>query len=179
MRRLFVAVRPPAVVRDALLAAMGGIAAARWQTDDQLHLTMRFIGEVDRHAASDIVAALAEIRHPPIAARTGAIGSFAARGRPRAVWVGVEPATALTVLHHKIDQALVRAGVPPDARAFVPHITLARLGRNAGPLSGLIGRGVVAVPFMIDRFVLFESILTRAAAVYDLLAEFNMVNEIR
>ena len=58
MRRLFVAIRPPAPIRALLLDAMGGIGGARWQSDDQLHLTLRFIGEVDRHLAGDIHAAL-------------------------------------------------------------------------------------------------------------------------
>ena len=51
MHRLFVALRPPAVVRQQLLAAMQGVPGARWQDDDQLHLTVRFVGDVDRHQA--------------------------------------------------------------------------------------------------------------------------------
>src|SRR3546814_1235738 len=54
MHRLFVAIRPPSAIRKALLSIMGGVEGARWQSDDQLHLTLRFIGEVDRHRADDI-----------------------------------------------------------------------------------------------------------------------------
>src|SRR3546814_10503522 len=61
MHRLFVAIRPPAAIRKALLSIMGGVEGARWQSDDQLHLTLRFIGEVDRHRADDIAAALATV----------------------------------------------------------------------------------------------------------------------
>jgi len=53
MHRLFVAIRPPAAIRAILLGAMGGISGARWQSEDQLHLTLRFIGEVDRHRAGE------------------------------------------------------------------------------------------------------------------------------
>ena len=172
--RLFVAVRPPAAVRDALLDCMGGVAAARWQDDDQLHLTLRFIGEVDRHGADAIAAALGDIRHPAIAARLGPFGHFATRGRPSALWIGVEPVAALTTLHHKVDAALVRAGVEPDARAFVPHITLARLGRDAGPLGTFIARCPPAGAFAVSAVTLFESVLTRAAAVYRPLATFDI-----
>ncbi|MBL0915966.1 MAG: RNA 2',3'-cyclic phosphodiesterase, partial [Sphingopyxis sp.] len=56
--RLFVALRPPHSIRLALIAAMHGISGARWQDDEQLHLTLRFIGEVDHHRAADIAAAL-------------------------------------------------------------------------------------------------------------------------
>lgn len=173
MLRLFVAVRPPAAVRAALLAAMGGIAAARWQDDDQLHLTLRFIGDADRNTAADLIAALAAVRHPPVAARLGAIGTFASRGRPNAVWIGVEPAAALMALHHKIDQAAVRAGIAADTRAFVPHITLARLGRDAGPAGGFMARAAPSATFDVSGFTLFESVLTRAAAHYRPLADFD------
>ena len=173
MMRLFVAVRPPAVVRDAVLDGMGGVAAARWQDDDQLHLTLRFIGEVDRHAAADIAAALGEVRHPAIAARLGGFGHFASRGRPHALWIGVEPVAALTALHHKVDQALVRAGVVPDTRAFVPHITLARLGRDSGAIGGFLATPPPTASFTVTGFALFESVLTRTAAAYERLAEFT------
>lgn len=173
MMRMFVAVCPPAAVRATLLAAMGGIAGARWQDDNQLHLTLRFIGDVDRHTAADLVAALGAVRHPPIAARLGAVGHFATRGRPGAVWVGVEPAAALTALHHKVDQAVVRAGVPADTRAFVPHITLARLGRDAGPLGSFMATPMPAAAFDVTGFTLFESVLTRAAAAYHPLVTFD------
>ena len=67
MHRLFVAIRPPRAVRQRLLAIMGGVRGARWQSDDQLHLTLRFIGEVDRHLGDDIHAATAsEVMDTPI-----------------------------------------------------------------------------------------------------------------
>lgn len=172
MMRLFVAVRPPVEVRDALLDCMGGVAAARWQDDDQLHLTLRFVGEVDRHAANDIAAALAEVRHPGVPARLGGFGQFATRGRPNALWIAVEPAAALTTLHHKVDQALAGAGVARDPRAFVPHITLARLGRDAGPLGGFLARPAPPADFAVTSLTLFESILTRTGAVYRPVADF-------
>ncbi len=178
--RLFVAVRPPAAVRATLLAAMGGIAAARWQDDDQLHLTLRFIGDADRNTAADLVAALAAVHHPPIAARLGAIGSFATRGRPNAVWIGVEPAAALTTLHHKVDQAVVRAGIAPDTRAFVPHITLARLGRDAGTDRRLHrARGSIGGVRCVRLHAVRECAHPCIAAVYRPLADFTFAGNDR
>ena len=69
MHRLFVAIRPPAEIRRALTALMGGVAGARWQDDDQLHLTLRFIGEVDHHRAEDIAAALGGLHASAVTAR--------------------------------------------------------------------------------------------------------------
>ena len=76
MHRLFVAIRPPRPIRERLMAAMGGISGARWQSDDQLHLTLRFIGEVDRHRAGDVHAALGAIRHPALEIALNGIGTF-------------------------------------------------------------------------------------------------------
>ena len=167
MHRLFVAIEPPVAVRDRLLAVMGGISGARWQRDDQLHLTLRFIGEVDRHAAQDIAAALGSVHQPPFELSLSTTGVFDRRGRPGAIWVGVAPHDAVHLLHNKVDQALVRVGVPPEARAFHPHITLARFGRHAGPVAGFIDEVQVAgAPFRVGGFALYESSLTSDGATY-------------
>lgn len=168
MQRLFVAVRPPPLVRDHLAGLMGGVSGARWQDDDQLHLTLRFIGAVDRHAARDIDAALASVHHPAIDAAIRGLGAFDRRGVPATIWAGLMPAEPLRALHNKVEQAMARVGLEPDRRAFHPHITLARLSRGAGPVDDfLAGGGTVAGPtFRIQAFSLFESRLTPEGAAY-------------
>ena len=176
MHRLFVAVAPTPSVCDALLSAMGGVASARWQRDDQLHLTLRFVGEVDRHAAVDVAAALGGVRHPAFAVRLGAPGTFDKRGRVDSLWVGVTPPEPLHTLHNKVDAALTRAGIAPDGRAFHPHITIARFGRRDGwaaagfvPLSSLDRIG-----FTVDGFTLFESTLSEDGAIYRAVERYAM-----
>ena len=71
---------------------MGGIAGARWQDDDQLHLTLRFIGEVDRHVATDVAAALGSVRHPPFELAVSGVGTFDRKGRIDTLW-------ALSLIH--------------------------------------------------------------------------------
>ena len=167
MHRLFVAIRPPDKVRDALLDLMGGISGARWQDDDQLHLTLRFIGEVDRHAADDVHAALGSIHQPRFELAISGLGVFDRRGAPEVVWAGVTPQEPVERLHKKVDQAIVRAGLEPERRAFHPHITLARLGRDTGPVEGFLGsKGVSSERFTVDSFSLVESHLTPERAVY-------------
>ena len=174
--RLFVAIRPPRAIRDLLLSAMGGISGARWQNDDQLHITLRFIGEVDRRQAEDIDAALRSVRHARFEVRLSGVGSFEKRGQPSAVWAGVTPAVALATLHKKIDQALVRVGLEPERRAYLPHVTLARLGRSAGPIGGFLEQaGDLSTPlFMVADFALFESDLTAEAAVYSIVERYPL-----
>ncbi len=176
MQRLFVAIRPPAQIREILRAAMGGIGGARWQSDAQLHLTLRFIGEVDRHLAGDVHAALGGVHHPGFEIALDGVGAFDKRGRVDAVWAGVSPQEPLHALHKKIDQALLRVGVAPDRRAYQPHITLARLNRSSGPVGGFVegSGGLASPPFRIDRFSLFESRLTPEGAVYDEAARYSL-----
>ena len=168
MHRLFVAIRPPGPIRSRLREAMGGISGARWQTDEQIHLTLRFIGEVHRHLARDIHAALGSIHHPCFDLSISGLGAFDRRGQPDVVWAGIAPQDPVRTLHKKIDQALVRLGLKPEQRAYTPHITLARLKRSSGPLTDLLEQsgGLATEPFSVDRFILYESRLTPDGAVY-------------
>ncbi len=175
MYRLFVAIRPPAPIRERLLAVMGGVQNARWQDDAQLHLTLRFIGEVDRHRAEDIAAALGSVRHQPFEIAISGVGSFGKRGKG-ALWAGVAPHDELKPLHKKVDQACLRVGIEPDNRAYHPHITLARLGRTAGPLEPFIERwaGLSSQPFPVDGICLYESRLGSEGATYTVIERYPL-----
>lgn len=174
--RLFVALRPPHPVRQLLRAAMHGISAARWQDDDQLHLTLCFIGEVDRHRAEDIAAALGGLHAPAITARIAGVGMFERKGWPHTVWAEVEPAAALAGLHHKVDQLLARVGVPSETRAFVPHITLARLNRSAGPVAPFLAQhgDLASSPFVFTHVILYESEMGHGGSRYHPVARYPL-----
>ena len=176
MQRLFVAIRPPAAIRGLLLDTMGGISGARWQSDDQLHLSLRFIGEVDRHRADDIHATLGAVHHPRFRIALNGIGTFDRRGQPEIVWAGVTPHEPLKALHKKVGQALARVGVEPEQRGYLPHITLARLKRSSGPVGNLLEErgGVTSEPFPVDSFALYESSLTPEGAVYSLVELYRL-----
>jgi 2'-5' RNA ligase len=166
--RLFVALRPPRAIRERLIAAMLGVSAARWQDDEQLHLTLRFIGEVDHHRAEDIAAALGRLHSPAVTARIAGVGMFERQGRPHTLWAGVEPQAPLAALHKKVDGLLASVGVARETRAFVPHITLARLNRTAGPVAPFLAlNGDLAnPPFVFDHVTLVESELGHGGARY-------------
>ena len=176
MHRLFVAIRPPEAVRALLLGAMGGISGARWQTEDQIHLTLRFVGEVDRHRAEDVAAALAGIHHPRFEVAINGIGAFDRRGQPETVWAGVTPHEPLKTLHKKVDQAMARVGIEPEQRAYLPHITLARLKRGSGSVRNLLemSGGLRSPRFAVDHFALFESQLTPDGAVYTAVETYSL-----
>src|SRR3546814_6910876 len=155
---------------------MHGLAAARWQSDEQLHLTLRFIGEVDRHRAEDVAAALGALHAPAIEARIAGVSVFERQGRPHMVWAGVEPLAPLAALHRKVDQLLARVGVAPETRAFVPHITLARLNRAAGPVASFLALhgDLASAPFVFDHVTLYESELAHGGARYHPVARYPL-----
>ncbi len=175
MHRLFVAIQPPPPVREILLTSMGGVAGARWQTDAQLHLTLRFIGEVDRHQANDIAAALGAVRAKPFDLALGVPGTFDRKGRIDTLWIGVTPHAPVAALARSINEALRTVGEPPETRAFVPHITVARFGRTAGPVEAYLTAPQDVCRFTIDDFVLFESTIGRSGAHYHVVARYALV----
>lgn len=175
MHRLFVAIRPPAAIRSILLEAMHGVRGVRWQSEDQLHLTLRFIGEVDRHVANDVAAVLGGIHQPAFPIALSGVGRFERRGQG-ALWAGVSPHDQLRELHKKIDQAFQRIGIEPEARAYHPHITLARFSRGIGPIDAFVEQsgGLSSAPFTVDSFALFESHLASEGALYSIAERYPL-----
>ena len=178
MHRLFVALRPPPDVRQQLLGLMGGVLGARWQDDDQLHITLRYIGEVTTPVAEDVAVALGDIHAPPLTLRLNGVGCFDKHDRPNALWAGIAPHDAITTLHKKIDHALVRIGLPSEARAYRPHITLARLNRSAGPVDGFLAvhPALAGAPFDIAHMTLFESHLGGEGPSYEAIGRWPLAH---
>ena len=176
MHRLFVAIRPPEDVRDLLIDAMDDSPALRWVGDEQLHLTLRFIGEVERPLANDIAGALSRIRSQQFDLRIHGVGKFEQRNGG-AFWAGVEPKQPVAALAAKVERALQLVGLEPERRAFSPHITLARWNRrNAEAVEAFLRRNgdLHSEPFLVDRFILFESKLSRHGAHYEEVAAFDL-----
>jgi RNA 2',3'-cyclic 3'-phosphodiesterase len=174
MPRLFIAARPPAPIRDALTAIQSGVEGARWQDDVQLHLTLRYIGDVDGRTAEDIADLLSSLSARRFEIALSGVGSFDKRGRIDTLWARVAPQQPLEMLHQKIDNMLVRLGLPPEGRAYCPHITLAR-GRM-GPIDSFVVRnsGLTSEPFVIDAFGLYESITGSEGSVYLEAARYRL-----
>lgn len=167
--RLFIGLRPPAALRTALLAEMHGIERARWQDEGQLHLTLRFVGEVDRHRGNDLAEALGRIDAPGFTLELRGTGVFEKKGKVHTLWAGIAPAPALARLQRKVERACHAAGLAPETRAFVPHVTLARLNRASGPTAPFLARtGRLALdPWPVESFWLYESHLHDEGARYE------------
>lgn len=177
MHRLFVAIPLPEDVCDQLDWLCSGIQGARWVGRDGMHLTLRFIGEVDGALAEDIHEALLRVAAPAFELMVSGVGCFDQAGKVHTLWAGVEKQPQLVHLHDKIASAVVRAGVEPDRRKFKPHITLARFrGGSIGRLGGYIQRHsrFALPPFTVDHFALFRSYLSSERAYYEILAEYAL-----
>lgn len=176
MHRLFCAIRPPSAICDILIDAMEDGSDLRWQSDDQLHLTLRFIGEVDRRTAEDVAAELERVRAAPFELALAGLGSFDHR-RGGAVWAGIEPKAPVAALAAKIERACQSAGIAAETRAFHPHITIARWSghRPAAARAFLAGRRLESAAWPVTGYTLFESRLSRHGAHYEPVADYPLI----
>jgi 2'-5' RNA ligase len=176
MHRLFVALRPPPEIRRRCLAAMaGGPPGWAWQDDAQLHLTLRFIGEVERPVAEDIATSLGSIRASVVEVGLSGVGWFD-QGRHGALFARAVPRDPLEALHKKIDRALTGAGLEPERRAFLPHITLARRRRSsADPAAWLEAHSALHSDSRpVGEFILYESHLGHDGPHYEPIMEYPL-----
>jgi 2'-5' RNA ligase len=173
--RLFIGIRPSLPVRELLVDTMEALEGARWQDDEQLHLTLRFIGEVDRPIANDLAAALAGIAWPPFELALEGVSHFERKGMPTAIWARVPPSPELEGLRAKIERACDLAGLGRETRRFTPHITIARLSRQTGPIAPWLTRHAgLRATWQADAFTLFESHLLRSGAHYEVAAHYPL-----
>lgn len=132
MPRLFIALEIPADVASELTLHRGGLSGARWIEPADYHITLRFLGDVDRRMANDIDHMLSDLTAYPFEVTLDALGSFGG-DKPRAVFARAQPGKALTDLQADLERQMRRLGLPAEARKFVPHVTLARL-RDTTPV---------------------------------------------
>ena len=169
MPRLFIGLTPPRVVRDALLTATGGVEGVRWQSEAQLHLTLRFVGDVPAPEAEDLAAELGRVRAAPFTLHLAGAGHFERKGREHTLWVGIAPSPELVALHAKVERVCQHVGLEPEPRKFAPHVTLARLPASAGPIGGWLAEhgAFTAPPWPVSEFALIESTLGSGGSHYE------------
>lgn len=150
--RLFIAINPPEPVRrlihDGTASLRDADLPARWVNTGQLHLTLKFLGEMREQRLPALKEALLEAATgcPPFELKLEGIGAFPSLRRPRVIWLGVEATLPLRALKHDIEHAFAQLGIDRESRAFHPHFTLgrARDRAEAGEFRALerLARGV-------------------------------------
>lgn len=167
--RLFVALPLPETVRRQLGLICAGLPGARWVRPENLHITLRFLGELSGGAMEDVDAALAGISAPRFDLNLAGVGHFGSGGRLRAVWAGVAREPALLHLRDKIESAVVRAGVEPDRQKYLPHVTLTRpKGTPVPKLQEFLAIHSLfrSEPWEVTHFSLYSSFLAHESAIY-------------
>lgn len=177
MIRLFVALALPAALKAQLALLSGGIPGAKWVPQENYHLTLRFIGEVESWRAQEVDHALAAIRARPFELSLRGVGTFEKGGRISALWVGVEKTESLAFLQSKVETALQRIGLEPERRRFAPHVTLARTDRAAPEklVTWVQAYNLFrAPPVLVESFTLYSSRLGKEQAVYVPEVEYEL-----
>lgn len=159
MIRLFTALEISDEAAERLMRLQHGLDGARWIERPDFHITLRFMGDVAEDVAEDIAAALADIPMHSFDVELEEIGEFGGK-RPHTLWAGVKPSEPLRILQGRHESAMRRVGLKPETRNFMPHVTIARLGRvETGAVYNFIrANSPFAAPsFTVDRFTLFSA----------------------
>lgn len=140
-------------------------------SNENLHITIRFIGEIPMYVVNNICNELAKLEYEPFKVRVYGIGVFPNIVRPRVIWAGVkEGSDELIQIHNRVENLLRKLGVPPDREKFIPHITLARVrsDRNLSKLVKLVNNMINYDfgEFEVNEIVLKRSILTPSGPIY-------------
>ena len=177
MPRLFTGISLPQQIKHRLHQLCQGLPNARWVDESDLHLTLRFIGDVEPSDAEEIAAALSQIKQDSFQLILEGLGVFGGR-KPRTIWADVRTSEPLNTLQLAHENLIAGLGFPPEQRKFVPHITLARLKSGTKPdrvaryleTNGFFGD----LSFDVDSFALFSAKPGRGGGPYVVEQEFPL-----
>lgn len=183
--RAFIAIELPKEVRNRLADLLGDLTvdfrAVKWMRPDQIHITLKFFGELPESALSSVEVAVAEVcrRVHPFPVSVRGTGAFGSGDRIRVLWVGIEDSTGeLARLQGAIETRLEPIGFPGEGRPFRPHLTLGRLREPARipPLAKALRQRAAfdGGTFSALRLVLFSSTLIPAGPIYRAVHEWPL-----
>jgi len=186
--RLFAAIELEPAIRERLARAQRELGdfgrAIRWLTPDQMHLTIKFLGEVPDGDVSVVCDALSQIADetPAFDLEVVGLGCFPDRGVARVVWAGLREETgALSACRERCEAVYADLGFRPEHRAFAPHLTIGRVkdGRCSAEMRRAVERhsSFAGGAQAVDEIVLFESVLKREGAEYAPICRCRLADE--
>lgn len=177
-QRLFIAIALPDSVRSDLARLCEPLRGIAWVRPEQIHLTLRFLGDVQPGRIAELEERLSGVRVESFILPVEGAGAFPPKGPPQVVWVGVGSGHPhLFQLRQRVDDAVLAAGVDFDVRSFVPHITLGRCARGGAPAAtSWLHRhgGFSTAPFRAREFDLCSSRLSAAGAEHALRRRYPL-----
>ncbi|MCH8497987.1 MAG: RNA 2',3'-cyclic phosphodiesterase [Marinobacter sp.] len=176
MPRLFTGLELPAALAAALTRIRGDIDGARWQRQDQLHLTLNFLGNLDDTTAQAVVQQLAALQAAPFTLALSRLHCFGHPDKPRNLWIGVAPEAPLHALQQQLHMLLEPLGLRGEARRFHPHITLARFSRHPGSAAALLASppSLPADTLPVNQVALYQSTPSSQGSVYTVVARYPL-----
>jgi 2'-5' RNA ligase len=177
MIRIFVGLPISVDISARLKIMCNSLPGVRWVDPTNMHITLRFIGELDERDAEEAHFRLSDVNVDPFNIELHGIGTFGQDQKTRALWVGVKSPSTLAYLRAKVESAIVRLGQLPEKRKFRPHVTLARFSRVELPRleSFVAGNNIFqAGLFRVDQFNLFESPFGKGGPVYTPLKTYAL-----
>lgn len=191
--RIFIGIDLSDEVRAKVARLIEGVCGfapeARWVRPESLHITLKFIGERKAEQVEEVARRLRQIQSPTLEIRLGGTGFFPTPKAPRVFWIGIHAGSQLGRLAADIDAAMSELGIPREARAFSPHLTLARAGGRSGDPKWRKGDGPSSVFAVLqkrlatmgdldfgkmaaDEFILYQSQLSATGSKYTKLERF-------
>jgi 2'-5' RNA ligase len=180
MLRLFTALEIPSAIRTRLALIRAPLNGAKWVEAEDMHITLRFAGNLDGRTADEFVSLLAGIRATPIELTVSGVGSFGGR-ESRILWAGVSAGAELDALYRAHERAARGIGLEPNTRPFRPHVTLARLrGTPHRAVARFLQENgaLKTEPFLATRFVLLSSRPGSGGAPYAVEAAFPLLGNL-
>ncbi|WP_440999627.1 RNA 2',3'-cyclic phosphodiesterase [Fodinibius sp. SL11] len=178
--RLFIAIPIPEAVKKRLLDLQQPIEGMRWQAKEQMHLTLKFVGEVDETTGNKLRKEMTKIAHPNFSMTIAGIGYFPEGKHPKVVWAGVKQNELLFELHEKIEGYCQNMGICPEKRPFKPHVTVARTkGTSKRAVTSFINqhKKFAVRDILVDEFVLYESKLHSDGARHSRLQSYRLKSD--
>ncbi|MDX1558272.1 MAG: RNA 2',3'-cyclic phosphodiesterase [Marinobacter sp.] len=176
MPRIFFGLELPSDIKERLLNVKAKVPGAKWQSAEQLHITLLFLGRVDEEHLEAVVGSARAIRPKPFELEVSGLGCFGQSRRPRNLWARVQPEAPVAAIHEALAQRMENLGFAAERRSFLPHITLARFKRQPGSVEGLLAEQGASVfgQFAVSEFVLFDSKPGPAGSVYRVIERFPL-----
>ena len=159
MPRLFTALKVPSKVVDHLCLLQSGLPGARWIDRENFHITLRFVGDIERPLALELAQSLEEVQAAPFNLQLDTLDAFG-NSKPHSLFAAVKRSDELMALRSEQDRICRRLRIDPDPRKYIPHLTLARVrGVSVSAIAGYLSNngGFQSTPFEVDRFVLLSS----------------------
>ena len=156
------------------------IDGMRWQSQEQMHLTLKFVGEAAKTAARELREELDKIDHPCFSMTIAGIGYFPKGKQPKVVWAGITQNAALQELHQKVENLCEKIGVAPEARPYKPHITIGRTkSTSKRAVTSFINKhkNFAISDIAVDEFVLYESKLHSDGARHHRLQSYSLKSD--